>query len=92
MNDTYASRHTHVRGRQWLGDNDAHVRELCPDFWRLDEPSDDDPDATAQLLAAPHSTWVLVRESDWVVTHPGGGYVRMTDEQFVAAYEPVVTP
>jgi hypothetical protein len=90
MIQTVRLRQFDTRAVQWLGSNEAEVNELCPDFGALAGPCSDDPEATAQLLAAPHSTWVLVYDGDWVVAVPGG-YVRMTDEEFVAAYEPVTS-
>ncbi len=93
MTDTYKLKPAQVRtvrAKQWLGDNESEVRELCPVFERLDgedRANSDDPEATAQLLAAPHMTWVLVYDGDWIVYR--NGWYRMTDEEFVAEYEPV---
>jgi hypothetical protein len=87
--DTYQFRHATVRARQWLGDNEAEIQELTgSDFFKLDQPVDDDPDATGSLLAGPHNVWELVLDGDWIVRR-GDGWERMTDEEFVAEYEPV---
>lgn len=90
--DIYRSRQATARARQWLGENEAEVQALAgPDFFKLDPPADEDPDATASLITAPHSTWVLMYDGDWVVQRRGGGFTRMTDEEFVAEYEPVTS-
>lgn len=89
--DTYRRRNDPVRARQFLGDNEGEVQALCPEFHALDEQDREnsgDPDATAQMLQAPHSHWVLVHDGDWIVEHRDGGWVRMTDEEFTAEYEP----
>lgn len=88
--DTYRSRTATVRARQWLG-VEGHIRELCPDFYELEETDRatcDDPDATGHVMTAPNSVWTLVYDGDWIVRR-GGGWVRMTDEEFVAEFEPV---
>lgn len=89
--DVYRRRGAAVRARQWLGTNEAEIQELAGgDFFALAQPEAEDPDATASLLTAPHNTWVLVYDGDWIVSFDGGaGWVRMTNEEFVAAYEPV---
>lgn len=79
MNDVYQRKP--VRARRWTGANEAEIRELTDLFEALDSPCDDDPEATAQLLAAPHSTWVLIYDGDWIVQH-GDGWRRMSDEEF----------
>ena len=92
--DTYQRRSATVRARQWLGDNEAEIRELASDFAALDDEdrvNSGDPDATAQMLQAPHNHWVLVHDGDWVVSHRDGGFLRMTDEEFVRDYEPVTS-
>ena len=88
---TYQHRAISVRARRWTGRNEAEVRELTDRFEALDGPCGDDPEATGQLLASPHSTWVLMYDGDWVVERRDGGFQRMTDEEFVAEYEPVTT-
>ena len=87
----YRRRESTVRARRWTGRNESEVRELTDRFEALDSPCDDDPEATAQLLASPHSTWVLMYDGDWVVESRDGGFQRMTDEAFVRDYEPVTT-
>lgn len=84
--DLYHKRSTTVRARQWTGD-EARILSLTPrpDFEKLTEPVGEDPDATASLLTAPHSEWVLLYDGDWVVSS-AAGWVRMTDEEFVADY------
>lgn len=80
-----------VRAVQWLGDV-AAVRALTADFTAVDKADrTDDPDASGELMAAPHWTRTLVYDGDWIVERPGGGFVRVTDEQFVADYEPVAS-
>lgn len=87
--DNYRHRDGAVRARQWLGTNEAEIQELTgADFYKVDPPADEDPDATGCLLTGPHNVWELVLDGDWIVQH-GDGWVRMTDEEFVAEYEPV---
>lgn len=90
--DTYRHRSGTVRARQWLGANEAEIQELTGGvFYALDDEdraSSDDPEATANLLTAPHSTSALLYDGDWVVQH-GDGFTRMTDDEFVAEFGPV---
>jgi hypothetical protein len=88
--DTYRTRPMRVRARQWLGDNTADILALGATFHEIEESDRallDDPDATGSLLTSPNSVWAEVRDGDWVVQR-GDGFTRMTDEEFVAEYEP----
>ncbi len=80
-----------VRACQWAGGNEAQILSMGADFDVFDEPSDDDPDATGQLLAGPHNVWTLVYEGDWIVQHPRGWFTRMSRDDFAAEYEPVLS-
>lgn len=82
----------HLRAVRWTGANEVEVQALCVNFEALaEEDRGDDPDATAQLLAAPHSTWVPVYTGDWIVERIGGGFERVRPEDFEERYEVVTT-
>jgi hypothetical protein len=89
MIQTVRRRRFDTRAVQWRGDNEAEVRAFCPGFRALDvEDRGDDPEATAELLEAPHNRWRLMYAGDHIVAVPGG-FKRYTDEDYAAEFEPV---
>lgn len=78
-----------LRAICWTGQNEAEVESLCANFQVLDEPCDEDPEATAQMCANPHRVWTLVYTGDWIVERIGGGFERVRAEDFEERYEEV---
>lgn len=74
---------------QWDGTNIAELDYFtAARFDAFTEPDPDDPEATAAVLDARHSTWVLMRTGDWVVKGVQGEFYPCRDDVFRATYEP----
>lgn len=89
MIETVRRRQFDTRAVQWLGTNEAEVRELCPDFNAV-HPADrgGDPDGTGEGPFGRFGNRGLIADGDWIVEMPGG-FEAMTDEEYVAEFEPV---
>ena len=75
-----------LRAARWSGSNEAEIQELNPNFEALDEPCDDDPEATAQMVSMPGHTWRFLLTGDWIV-EDGAGWRRMHDDEFREEFE-----
>jgi hypothetical protein len=59
-------------------------------FHQVDaEDRGDDPDITAQVLDVLHSTWVGVKDGQWVIRGVQGEFYPCDATVFGATYEPV---
>lgn len=81
-----------IRTIQWTGDNHAAVFAFtgAGKFDLLgaeDRAACDDPDASAQVYDALHSTWVLVYTGDWIIQGIKGEFYPCRDEVFAETYE-----
>ena len=86
-----------VQAVQWTGDNADEIFEFagCDHFDVLDEPdraNSDDPEATAAVFDKLHSTWVLVKDGQWIIRGVKGEFCPCDDEVFAATYEPADGP
>lgn len=85
-----------VQAMQWTGDNAdalaAWTRNLFDALDESDRAASDDPDATAQVYDALHSTWVLVQPGDWIIRGIQGEFYPCRHEVFVETYEPLRGP
>lgn len=78
-----------VEAIQWTGDNEAEIRDFAGGmFAALDQPCEDDLDATAQVFDSLHSTWVLVFPGDWIIKGLVGEFYPCRDAVFRETYEP----
>ncbi len=69
-----------ITATRWTGHNETELVEFTGNrFNALDEPSPDDPDATAQVLDSLHSTWVLVYTGDWIIRGVSGEFYPCRD-------------
>lgn len=82
-----------IEARQWVGTNWAELKEFTGDRFDVldarDRENSDDPNATAQVLDALHSTWVLVQDNDWIIRGVQGEFYPCRADVFEATYEPV---
>jgi hypothetical protein len=89
----YRKRPIEVEAVQWTGSNAAQMNHFAAShFAVLDEPDRatcDDPDATAQVYDALHSTWVPVQTDDWIVQGVHGEFYPCRNDVFEITYEPV---
>lgn len=89
MIETVRRRRFDTRAVQWLGDNEAEVRKLCPGFRAIpEEDRGDDPDGTGEGPFGRFGNRGLIADGDHIVAVPGG-FEAMTDEEYVADFEPV---
>jgi hypothetical protein len=82
-----------VEAVQWTGDNAADLNHFAASHFDVlneqDRANCDDPEATAQIYDALHSTWVLVYTSDWIIRGIKGEFYPCRPDVFDATYEPV---
>jgi hypothetical protein len=80
-----------VEAVRWTGSNAEEVRALAGTLFDVldeqDRASSDDPEATAQIYDALHSTWVLVQTGDWIIKGVQGEFYPCRTEVFEATYE-----
>lgn len=78
---------------QWLGSNAAELNVFAGANFNTLDPEDrvncDDPEATAQILDGLHSTWVLLRDGDFIVRGVQGEFYPVRLDVFEATYEEV---
>lgn len=90
MIQTVRRRQFDTRAVQWLGTNEAEVRELCPGFNAVaEEDRGDDPDATGEGPFGPYGNRGLVYTGDWIVAWPYDGWRRLRPYEYAADFEPV---
>lgn len=90
MAEAFRKKPIEVQAVRWTGDNAEEVYAFAGSYFEaLGEPSDEDPEATASLCAAPHSSWVLLYTGDWIVRVGPDRFVRCPDVEFRETYEPV---
>jgi hypothetical protein len=92
VSDRYRIRPWDVSAIQWDGTNEADVTKLAggrDQFHALDEPSSEDPEATAEIRHPYHQDWRLMHTGDWVIRRDDGRVFRLPDDAFRAAYEEV---
>lgn len=82
-----------VEAVQWTGRNATEVNEFAASHFAVLDESDrvnsDDPDATAQVYDALHSTWVLVYDGDWIIRGIQGEHYPCRAAVFTETYEAV---
>jgi hypothetical protein len=78
---------------QWTGDNHAELDVFTGGNFAVlteeDRANCADPEATAQVFDVLHSTWVLVRDGDWIVRGIQGEFYPCRSDVFTATYEEV---
>lgn len=76
---------------QWTGTNADEVTAFAGRLFDAIDPIDrhllDDPEATAQVFDALHSTWVLVFTGDWIIRGIKGEFYPCRDAVFRETYE-----
>lgn len=79
-----------VRAVRWTGSNVSDVRRLTgPDRFRLVSPEDrKDPEITAEVWDILHSTWVGVKDGQWVMEGVRGENYPCDDDVIRLTYEP----
>lgn len=75
---------------RWTGDNADEVRAFASHKFDVVYPEDrtDDPDITAEILDDLHSTWVGVKDGQWIIRGVKGEFYPCDDEVLRATYEP----
>lgn len=80
---------------QWTGTNAQEVNLFARGGAGFDVLSDEDrgncndPQATAMVYDVLHSTWVLVRDGDWLIKGVKGEFYPCRDSVFRETYEAV---
>ena len=82
-----------VQAVQWTGANLVEVVEPtgASRFFPLDEHdrrNSGDPDATATVYDVLHSTWVLVKNGQWIIRGVKGEFYPCDEAVFAETYEP----
>ncbi len=86
----WRKRPVEVDAVRWTGDNAAELIAFTgTNFEPLDEPVDEDPEATAQVFDRLHSTWILVHTGDWIIRDVRGEVYPCRTDVFEATYERV---
>lgn len=82
-----------IEAVRWTGDNAADLDSFAAGHFDVLDEQDraniDDPEATAQIFDALHSTWVLVYDGDWIIRGVQGEYYPCRPDVFAATYEAV---
>lgn len=89
----YRKRPITIAAVRFTGDNYAAVQKLCidPVYFRQVRPLDySDPEIIAEVWDKLHSTWVGVRQGDWIIQGINRETYPCADDVFRATYEPVV--
>jgi hypothetical protein len=78
---------------QWTGTNAFEIDDFTGSLFDVLTPRDradcDDAEATARVFDILHSTWVLVRDGDWIIRGLQGEFYPCRSEVFEATYEAV---
>jgi hypothetical protein len=82
-----------VQAIQWTGDNADEVFEFtgCSHFDVLEESdraNSDDPDCSAAVFNKIHSTWIPLKDGQWIIRGVKGEFTRCADDVFRETYEP----
>jgi hypothetical protein len=82
-----------VAAIRWTGENLTELRDFAGSKFEAlhveDRANCDDPEASAQVLDALHSTWVLLYDGDWIIRGIQGEFYPCRPDVFEATYEPV---
>jgi hypothetical protein len=95
MAKTYRSKPIEVEAILFTGDNLEEVQEFClvnaPSFFQRVEEEDrsDDPEITAQVWDKLHSTWVGVKDGQYIIKGTKGEFYPCDAEVFEQKYEEV---
>jgi hypothetical protein len=89
----FRKRPTVVRAVQWTGSNKAEVEELVPDgefqLFERDARYFNGKRITAKVYDTIHSSWIFVRDEDWIIEGVGGEHYPIDPDVFAATYEAV---
>lgn len=80
-----------VSAVRWTGDNQAELVEFTGRRFETINPLDrgDDDEMTAQVFDVLHSTWVSMRDGDWVIRGVAGEFYPCANDVFRDTYEAV---
>lgn len=82
-----------IQAVRWTGGNDADLDQFAGDYFAALDEQDrancNDPEATAQIFDALHSTWVLVYDGNWIIRGVKGEFYPCRDDIFRETYEVV---
>jgi hypothetical protein len=84
-----------IEAVQFDGNNIEELQEFCmvnaPSFFQAvdEEDRDDDPEITAQVWDKLHSTWVGVKDGQWIIKGIQGEFYPCDPDVFEATYEKV---
>lgn len=69
--------------------DEIHNEFSSVEFYPVDEEDRvDDPEIVAQVFDALHSTWVGVKDNQWIIKGAKGEFYPCDPEIFAAKYEP----
>jgi len=71
-----------VRAVQWTGDNESELHVFTGGRFQAVDPEDrgDDPAITGAVLDVLHSTWVGVKDGQWVIQGVKGEHYPIDEE------------
>lgn len=77
---------------QFTGDNFDEIRELTDDEFHLvpQEDRDDDPEIVAEVWDKLHSTWVGVKNDQWIIRGTEGEFYPCDADVFARIYEAAI--
>jgi hypothetical protein len=86
-----------VQAIQWTGGNAGEIfgftgREYFDVLAAEDRANCDDPEATAAVFDKLHSTWVLVKDGQWLIRGVKGEFYPCDEAVFAETYEPADAP
>lgn len=91
---TFRKKPVVIEAAQWTGDNEAELIEFTNHSFEALDAADragcNDPDATAQVYDALHSTWVLVLPGQWVIRGVKGEFYPINEDVLAETYDPVL--
>lgn len=85
----YRKRPVEIEALRWTGSNEEAMHIFAgANFNVLTLPCEEDGDATAQVLDALHSTWVLLYTGDWIIKGLRSEFYPCRHDVFIESYEP----
>ncbi len=78
-----------IQAVQFTGTNHDEVQDFAPGLFHEVHPDDrtDDPDITAEVMDELHSTWVGVKDGQWIIRGVQGEFYPCDPDVFSATYE-----
>lgn len=80
-----------IEAIQFTGSNHDEISEFAPGYFNEVHPDDrsDDPEVTAEIFDNLHSTWVGVKDGQWIIKGVKGEFYPCAADVFQQTYEAV---